>query len=136
MIDRASGKDFNRPRYRALARRLKRGDTLYIHIIDRLGRIYADIPAELNRLSRQKGVTIKVLDMEMLDTDRPMARIEAFFMQVVLMLMSFLAEDEGLRMRQHQAEGTAVAEQAPETSLAQQHRLDIRHLYERAWALA
>ena len=108
-IDRASGRDFNRPRYRALARRLKRGDTLYIHSIDRLGRSYADIPTEWNRLSRKKGVTIKVLDMEMLDTDRPMGRIEAFLMQVVLMLMSFLAEDERLRMRQRQAEGIAAA---------------------------
>ena len=82
---------------------------MYIHSIDRLGRSYADIPVEWNRLSRKKGVTIKVLDMEMLDTDRPLGRIEAFLMQVVLMLLSFLAEDERLRMRQRQAEGIAAA---------------------------
>ena len=109
IIDRASGKDFNRPRYRTLTRNLKRGDTLYIHSLDRLGRSCAEVPAEWNRLSRGKGVTIKVLDMEMLDTDRPLGRIEAFLMQIVLMLMSFLAEDERLRTRARQAEGIAAA---------------------------
>ena len=108
-IDRASGKDFNRPRYRALSRRLKQGDTLYIHSLDRLGRNYAEVPAEWNRLSRNRGVTIKVLDMEMLDTDRALGRIETFLMQIVLMLMSFLAEDERLRIRRRQAEGIAAA---------------------------
>lgn len=108
-IDRASGWDFNRLRYRALTRRLKRGDTLYDHSIDHLGRSYADIPVEWNRLPRRKGMTIKVLDLEMLDTDRLLSHIEAFLMQVVLMLVSFLAEDERLRMRQKQAEGIAAA---------------------------
>ncbi|MBE6441898.1 MAG: recombinase family protein [Desulfovibrio desulfuricans] len=109
IIDRASGKDFNRPKYRNMVRRLKKGDTLYIHSLDRLGRSYAEVPAEWNRLSRRKGVTIKVLDMEMLDTDRPLGRIESFLMQIVLMLMSFLAEDERLRTRKRQAEGIAAA---------------------------
>jgi DNA invertase Pin-like site-specific DNA recombinase len=109
IIDKASGKDFNRPKYRNMVRRLKKGDTLYIHSLDRLGRSYAEVPAEWNRLSRRKGVTIKVLDMEMLDTDRPLGRIESFLMQIVLMLMSFLAEDERLRTRKRQAEGIAAA---------------------------
>lgn len=109
VIDRASGKDFNRPKYQSMVRRLKRDDTLYIHSLDRLGRSYAEVPAEWNRLSHQKGVTIKVLDMEMLDTDRPLGRIESFLMQIVLMLMSFLAEDERLRTRKRQAEGIAAA---------------------------
>jgi len=109
IIDKASGKDFNRPKYRNMVRRLKKGDTLYIHSLDRLGRSYAEVPLEWNRLSRRKGVTIKVLDMEMLDTDRPLGRIESFLMQIVLMLMSFLAEDERLRTRKRQAEGIAAA---------------------------
>ncbi len=109
IIDRASGKDFNRPRYRSMVKRLKKGDTLYIHSLDRLGRSYDEVPQEWNRLSRKKGVTIKVLDMEMLDTDRPLGRIESFLMQIVLMLMSFLAEDERLRISKRQAEGIAAA---------------------------
>lgn len=109
IIDRASGKDFNRPKYRSMVRKLRKGDTLYIHSLDRLGRSYADVPAEWNRLTRSKGITIKVLDMDMLDTDRTRNRIEAFLMQIVLMLMSFLAEDERLRNRERQAEGIAAA---------------------------
>jgi len=109
IIDRASGKDFNRPKYRSMVRKLRKGDTLYIHSLDRLGRSYADVPNEWNRLTRSKGVTIKVLDMELLDTDRTRNRIETFLMQIVLMLMSFLAEDERVRNRERQAEGIAAA---------------------------
>ena len=92
-----------------MVRRPRKGDTFYIHSLDRLGRGYAEVPAEWNRLSCRKGVIIKVLDMEMLDTDRPLGRIESFLMQIVLMLMSFLAEDERLRARKRQAEGIAAA---------------------------
>lgn len=109
IIDKASGKNFDRPMYRKMCQKLHRGDTLYIHSVDRLGRSYAEVPAEWNRLTNNKGVTIKVLDMEMLDTDRTRNRIEAFLMQIVLMLMSFLAEDERLRSRERQAQGIAAA---------------------------
>ena len=109
VVEKASGKDFNRPMYSSLQSRLKPGDTLYIHSLDRLGRNYVEVPEEWNRLTRKEGVTIKVLDMELLDTDRPLSRIEAFIRHIVLMLMSFLAEDERLRIHTRQAEGINAA---------------------------
>jgi DNA invertase Pin-like site-specific DNA recombinase len=109
-IDKKSGKDFNRPRYKALLRKLRRGDILYIKSIDRLGRDYAEIIEQWQHLTRKKGVDIKVLDMPLLDTTYCKDLLGTFIADLVLQVLSFSAQQERETLLQRQAEGIAAAQ--------------------------
>ena len=110
--DKESGKDFDRKNYKKLVRKLKPGDVLFIKSIDRLGRNYNMVLDEWRFLTKEKGVDIVVIDMPLLDT-----RIEGknlvgkFIADVVLQVLSFVAENERETMRQRQAEGIKMAKQ-------------------------
>ncbi|MBR4637006.1 MAG: recombinase family protein [Clostridia bacterium] len=107
--DKQSGKDFQRPKYRKLLRKLKRGDLLYIKSIDRLGRNYAEILEQWRILTKEKGIDICVIDMPLLDTRRGKDLVGTFLSDVVLQVLSFVAENERTNIRQRQAEGIAAA---------------------------
>ncbi len=108
--DKASGKDFERPRYRALMRRLGPGDVLVVKSIDRLGRNYAEILEEWRRITKEKGAAVVVLDMPLLDTREQAGDVTGVFLaDVVLQLLSYVAQVERENTRQRQAEGIAAA---------------------------
>ena len=108
-IDKQSGKDFERPQYKKLVRRLKKDDLLYIKSIDRLGRNYEEIQNQWRILTKEKGVDIVVLDMPLLDTRRGKDLVGTFLSDIVLQVLSFVAENERTNIRQRQAEGIAAA---------------------------
>ena len=108
-IDKQSGKDFNRPAYRRLIRKLKRDDLLYIKSIDRLGRNYEEILRQWQVLTKEKKVDIVVLDMPLLDTRRGKDLMGTFLSDIVLQVLSFVAENERASIKQRQAEGIAAA---------------------------
>ena len=108
-MDKQSGKDFNRPQYKKLLRKLRRDDLLYIKSIDRLGRNYAEILEQWRVLTKEKGVDIVVLDMPLLDTRRGKDLVGTFLSDIVLQVLSFVAENERSNIRQRQAEGIAAA---------------------------
>ena len=107
--DKLSGKDFHRPAYQKLLRKLKPGDTLYIQSIDRLGRNYEDIQAQWQGLTKDKGVDIVVLDMPLLDTRQGKDLMGTFIADLVLQILSFVAQNERETIRKRQAEGIAAA---------------------------
>ena len=108
-MDKQSGKDFQRPQYKKLLRKLRKNDLLYIKSIDRLGRNYSEILEQWRLLTKEKGVDIVVLDMPMLDTRRGKDLMGAFIADLVLQILSFVAENERVNIRQRQAEGIAAA---------------------------
>lgn len=108
-MDKQSGKDFNRPKYRQLVRLLKKDDLLYIKSIDRLGRNYIEILEQWRILTKEKKIDIVVLDMPLLDTRRGKDLMGAFLSDIVLQVLSFVAENERTAIRQRQAEGIAAA---------------------------
>ena len=108
-IDKQSGKDFNRPAYKRMIRKLKRDDLLYIMSIDRLGRNYEEILRQWRILIKDKGVDIVVLDMPLLDTRRGKDLMGTFLSDIVLQVLSFVAENERANIKQRQAEGIAAA---------------------------
>lgn len=108
-IDKQSGKDFERPQYKKLLRKLKRGDLLYVKSIDRLGRNYKEILEQWRILTKDKVVDIVVLDMPLLDTRRGKDLMGTFLSEIVLQVLSFVAENERVNIRQRQAEGIAAA---------------------------
>jgi len=108
-MDKQSGKDFERPQYRRLVRRLRRDDLLYVRSIDRLGRNYSEILEQWRMLTKEKGVDIAVLDMPLLDTRRGKDLMGTFLSDIVLQVLSFVAENERDNIRQRQAEGIAAA---------------------------
>ena len=108
-IDRQSGKDFKRPQYRKLVRKLKKDDLIYIKSIDRLGRNYSEILEQWRILTKEKGVDIVVLEMPLLDTRRGKDLMGTFLSDIVLQVLSFVAEHERTNIRQRQAEGIAAA---------------------------
>ena len=108
-IDKRSGKDFNRPQYQKLMKKMKKNDVLYIKSIDRLGRNYDEILHQWQILTKEKGVDIVVLDMPLLDTRRGKDLMGTFLSDVVLQVLSFVAENERHNIRQRQAEGIAAA---------------------------
>ena len=107
-MDKQSGKDFERPQYRRLVRRLRRDDLLYVKSIDRLGRNYSEILEQWRMLTKEKGVDIAVLDMPLLDTRRGKDLMGTFLSDIVLQVLSFVAENERDNIRQRQAEGIAA----------------------------
>ena len=108
-LDKQSGKDFNRPQYKKLLRKLKKDDLLYIKSIDRLGRNYEEILEQWRLLTKEKGVDIVVLDMPLLDTRRGKDLMGTFLSDIVLQVLSFVAENERTNIRQRQAEGISAA---------------------------
>ena len=108
-VDKQSGKDFERPAYRKMLRRLGRDDVLYIKSIDRLGRNYAEILQQWRILTKEKAIDIVVLDMPLLDTRRGKDLMGTFLSDIVLQVLSFVAESERVNIRQRQAEGIAAA---------------------------
>ena len=108
-VDKLSGKDFNRPNYKRLIKRLKRGDLLYIVSIDRLGRNYTEIQEQWRMLIHDKQVDICVLDMPLLDTRNKKDLMGTFLAELVLQILSFVAENERANIRKRQAEGIAAA---------------------------
>lgn len=108
-MDKQSGKDFDRPMYRLMLKKLEPGDLLYIKSIDRLGRNYAEIQEQWRVLTKEMGVEICVLDMPLLDTRRGKDLVGTFLADVVLQVLSFVAENERTNIRQRQAEGIAAA---------------------------
>ncbi len=108
-IDKQSGKDFNRPSYKKLIKRLKEGDTLYILSIDRLGRNYEEIQNQWRIITKEKKVDIVVIDMPLLDTRRDKNLLGTFISDMVLQLLSFVAENERENIRSRQAAGIAAA---------------------------
>lgn len=108
-LDKQSGKDFNRPQYQRLIRKLKKDDLLYIKSIDRLGRNYSEILEQWRILTKEKGIDIVVLDMPLLDTRRGKDLMGTFLSDIVLQVLSFVAENERSNIRQRQAEGIAAA---------------------------
>ena len=107
--DKQSGKDFERTNYRKLVRRLKEGDTLVVKSIDRLGRNYEEILEQWRIITKDKGVAIVVLDMPLLDTRRNRDLTGTLIADIVLQLLSYVAQTEREFIRQRQAEGIAVA---------------------------
>lgn len=108
-IDKLSGKDFNRPQYQKLVQQLKKDDLLYIKSIDRLGRNYEEIQNQWRFLTKEKGIDIYVIDMPLLDTRRGKDLVGTFLSDIVLQVLSFVAENERMNIRQRQAEGIAAA---------------------------
>lgn len=108
-IDKQSGKNFERPEYRRLVRRLKKDDVLYVKSIDRLGRNYTEILEQWRILTKSKGVDLVVLDMPLLDTRRGKDLMGTFLSDIVLQVLSFVAENERHNIHQRQAEGIAAA---------------------------
>ena len=108
-IDKQSGKDFNRKAYQKMYKALKSGDLLVIKSIDRLGRNYHEIQDEWSKITKKKGADIVVLDMPLLDTTKAKDLLGTFIADLVLQLLSFVAENERINIRQRQAEGIAAA---------------------------
>ena len=108
-VDKQSGKDFNRPKYKKMLRKLKKDDLLYIKSIDRLGRNYEEILQQWRILTKEKGVDIVVLDMPLLDTRRGKDLMRTFLSDIVLQVLSFVAENERTNIKQRQVEGIAAA---------------------------
>ncbi len=108
-MDRQSGKDFRRPQYQRMVKKLKPDDLIYVKSIDRLGRNYEEILEQWRILTREKRVDIAVLDMPLLDTRRGKDLMGTFLSDIVLQVLSFVAENERSNIRQRQAEGIAAA---------------------------
>lgn len=107
--DKQSGKDFERPMYKRLVRRLKPDDLVYVKSIDRLGRNYEEIQNQWRFLTKERKVDIVVLDMPLLDTRRGKDLMGTFLSDIVLQVLSFVAENERTSIKQRQAEGIAAA---------------------------
>lgn len=107
--DKQSGKDFNRKEYKKMFLSLRRGDVLVIKSIDRLGRNYGEILEEWRKITKKKGADIIVLDMPLLDTTKAKDLLGTLIADLVLQLLSFVAENERTNIRQRQAEGIAAA---------------------------
>ena len=107
--DKKSGKDFNRPAWKRLVRKLRAGDLLVVKSIDRFGRNYDEIIAEWEWLSRRKKVHLRVLDMPLLDTTTAQGLLAVFIANIVLQILSFVAETERQHIKARQREGIAAA---------------------------
>lgn len=108
-MDKQSGKNFDRPNYKRMVRRMRSGDLLYILSIDRLGRNYKEIQEQWRILTQDKGIDICVLDMPLLDTRQGKDLMGTFIADLVLQILSFVAQSERENIRKRQAEGIAAA---------------------------
>ena len=101
-MDKQSGKNFNRPMYRKMVKKIKKDDLLYVKSIDRLGRNYEEILEQWRTLTKEKKIDIVVLDMPLLDTRRGKDLIGTFLSDIVLQVLSFVAENERKNIRERQ----------------------------------
>ena len=108
-IDKISGKDFERPAYKKMKSQMKKGDILYIISIDRLGRNYEEIQEQWRQLTKEIGIDICVIDMPLLDTRNGKDLMGTFIADLVLQILSFVAQNERENIRKRQAEGIAAA---------------------------
>lgn len=108
-MDKQSGKDFDRPQYQKMLKKLRAGDLLYVLSIDRLGRNYEEIQQQWRYLTKTVGIDIRVLDMPLLDTRQGKDLMGTFIADLVLQILSFVAQSERENIRQRQAEGIAAA---------------------------
>lgn len=108
-MDKQSGKDFDRPRYKALVKKLKPGDLLYVLSIDRLGRSYTEIQNQWRIITKEIGADIAVLDMPLLDTRQGKDLMGTFIADLVLQILSFVAQSERESIKKRQSEGIAAA---------------------------
>ena len=108
--DHKSGKDFNRPAWKRLVRKLKPGDLLVVSSIDRFGRNYEEVLSEWRRLVKIRQVHVRVLDMPLLDTTTAHGLLAVFIADLVLQILSFVAETEREHIRTRQREGIAAAQ--------------------------
>lgn len=108
-IDKQSGKNFDRPNYKRMVRRLREGDLLYILSIDRLGRNYEEIQNQWRVLTKEKGTDIVVIDMPLLDTRQGKDLMGTFIADLVLQILSFVAQSEREKIRERQEQGIAAA---------------------------
>lgn len=108
-LDKLSGKDFNRPAYKAMIRKLKSQDVLYIYSIDRLGRDYEEIQQQWRAITKDLGADIVVIDMPMLDTRKGKDLMGTFIADLVLQILSFVAENERQNIKDRQQAGIASA---------------------------
>lgn len=110
-IDKQSGKDFERPAYKRMLKRLRRNDCIIMKSIDRLGRNYEEIIEQWKLITKQIGADIVIIDMPLLDTRRDKDLLGTFISDIVLQVLSFVSETERAHIRQRQAEGIAAARQ-------------------------
>jgi len=108
-IDKQSGKDFERPQYKKMLKKLKAGDLLYVLSIDRLGRNYEEIQRQWRVLTKDIGIDICVIDMPLLDTRNGKDLMGTFIADLVLQILSFVAQSERENIKKRQAEGIAAA---------------------------
>lgn len=108
-VDKQSGKDFNREKYKRLVQKMQKGDTLIIKSIDRLGRNYDEILEQWRILTKEKQIAIVVLDMPLLDTGQAKDLTGTLIADIVLQLLSYVAQTERELIRRRQAEGIAAA---------------------------
>jgi DNA invertase Pin-like site-specific DNA recombinase len=108
-MDKQSGKDFDRPQYKKLVRKLKPGDTLYVLSIDRLGRNYKDVQEQWRIITKEKGADVCVIDMPLLDTRTAKDLMGTFIADLVLQILSFVAENERANIKKRQEQGIAAA---------------------------
>jgi len=109
-VDKQSGKDFERPMYKEMVKKLKSGDLLYILSIDRLGRNYEEIQNQWRILTKEKGIDICVIDMETLDTRSEKTLVGTLIADLTLQLLSFVAQNERESIHKRQAQGIAAAQ--------------------------
>ena len=110
-VDKQSGKDFDRPQYKKVLRKLDHNSVLFIKSIDRLGRNYEDLIDQWRYITKEKGADIVVIDLPILDTRREKNLLGTFISDLVLALLSYVAENERLNIKQRQAEGIAAAKE-------------------------
>ncbi len=125
--DKKSGKDFERPQYKKMLKRLKAGDLIYILSIDRLGRNYKEIQNQWRILTKEKGAYICVIDMPLLDTRNGKDLMGTFIADLVLQILSFVAQSERENIRKRQSQGIAAAKKT-RGALRQTRKTDTRGL--------
>lgn len=108
-MDKLSGKDFERPQYKRMLKKLDSDTVLFVKSIDRLGRNYADLNEQWRIITKEKGADIVVIDMPLLDTRREKNLLGTLISDIVLALLSYVAENERINIKQRQAEGIAAA---------------------------
>lgn len=108
-MDKQSGKDFDRPQYKKMVKKMRHGDLLYVLSIDRLGRNYDEIQHQWRILTKEIGIDVCVIDMPLLDTRRSKDLLGTFVADLVLQVLSFAAHNERDNIRKRQAEGIAAA---------------------------
>lgn len=134
-LDKQSGKDFDRPAWKRLKRKLKKGDVVFIKSLDRMGRDYKDVQEQWRALNKVKGVDIVILDMPLLDTRADKNLVGTLISDIVLQLLAFVAQTERENIRQRQREGIDAA-MARGVKFGRPHR-DLPESFEgayQAWA--